>query len=166
MLKHKSFFKSLILASWIVTVALAVVAMTQAAKIRALQVKAVEQYEGLQFATIQYTDDYTGELITVQGALNFEMPLQPIGDWMYEFNGVEAVLTGARVIGNKRVPYSTTGNVAISFSDGEFMSLYGTVVKPLENDSNLVFYMVGSELTDRENIFKDFLDERGAENEE
>jgi len=79
---------------------------------------------------------------------------------------VEAVLTGARVIGDKRVPYGTTGNVTIYLADGGSVSFYGTVVKPLENDDNLVFYMVDSEITDRENILKDYFDEGRIENEE
>lgn len=166
MLKHKLFFKSLLLVSWIMTAALVVVAVIQAGKINALQAKIIDPYEGQQFATIQYTDNYTGELITVQGVLNFETPLQPPGDWLYEFNGVEAVLTGARVIGDKRVPYGTTGNVTIYLADGGSVSFYGTVVKPLENDDNLVFYMVDSEITDRENILKDYFDEGRTENEE
>lgn len=166
MQKHKIFFKSLLLTSWIMVVALAVITVAQDREIRALQAERIKPYKGYQFATIQYQDDYTGELITVQGTLNFDATLQPIGNWMYEYNGVEAVLTGARVIGEKRVPYSTTGNVAVYLADGEQMTFYGTVVKPLENDANLIFYMVDSELTDRENILKDFFERRSETDEE
>lgn len=166
MLKHKSFFKSLLLASWITTAAFAVVAVIQAKKINTLQAEIIKPYKGYQFATIQYTDDYTEELITVQGTLNFDATLQPFGSWMYEYNGLEAVLTGARVIGDKRVPYSTTGNVLIYLANGESMTFYGTIVKPLENDKNLIFYMVDSELTDRENILRDYFNEGRSENEE
>lgn len=165
MLKNKTLFKGLLLVSWIMAAALAVAVAIQAGKIHALQAKIVNPYEGQQFTTIQYTDSYTGELITVQGVLNFETPLQPPGDWLYEFNGVEAVMTGARVIGEKRVPYGTNGNVTIYLADGGSMSLYGTVVKPLENDENLIFYMVDSELTDYKDI-NHYFDEGRSENEE
>lgn len=159
MQKHKIFYNALLLTSWIMMIALAIVSVIQFREIRALQSENNKPYSGYQFATIQYTDDYTGELITVQGTLNFDAALQPVGTWLYEYNGMEAVLTGARVIGTDRVPYSTVGNVAIYLENGEFLSLYGTVVKPLENDMNLVFYMVDSKVTDRENILKDFFGE-------
>lgn len=166
MLKNKILVKSLLLTSWIMTAALAVVSVYLQKEVCMLQAEKIKPYSGYQFATIQYEDNYTGELITVQGTLNFDAVLQPVGNWMYEYNGLEAVISGARVIGNKRVPYSTTGNVLVYLASGESMTFYGTVVKPLENDENLIFYMVDSELTDKENILKKLFDEGRSENEE
>ena len=164
MQKNNILRKSVLLTSWLVSAALAVCTAMQGMKIHELQAE-IKPYEGYQFATIQYSDNYTGELITVQGTLNFDAILQPVGNWMYEYNGIEAVMSGARVIGDRRVPYSVTGNVVVYLADGTSMTFYGTIVKPLENDENLVFYMVDSELTDRENILDDFFERRSKDEE-
>ena len=55
-------------------------------------------YNGSVFSTVQIWNDETGKWDTYQGYLDFDIGLY--GEWKYEVNGLEAVLTESRYIGS------------------------------------------------------------------
>lgn len=117
----------------------------QQQSIKELESKEVNPYIGHKFATIQYVDDMTGKLITVQGDLDFDMGLQPPEEWNYEINGIEGVITGARVIGENQldnrgkytqiyIPSSHNGEITVVTPDGTLFEYAGKFF--IENRTN------------------------------
>lgn len=62
------------------------------------KLESVSPYNGSVFSTVQIWNDETGKWDTYQGYLDFDIGLY--GEWKYEVNGLEAVLTGSRYIGS------------------------------------------------------------------
>lgn len=110
-----------------------------------------DPYSGYVFATVQIYNEETGLMDTYQGTLDFDRGLY--GDWLYEINGLECVMNGARLIGSVD-PTSGEATANITAEDGtvkiytdtdEIYTFYGTVVRPLPG-SEYVFYMPYAEL--------------------
>lgn len=62
------------------------------------KLESVSPYNGSVFSTVQIWNDETGKWDTYQGYLDFDIGLY--GEWKYEVNGLEAVLTESRYIGS------------------------------------------------------------------
>jgi len=124
---------------------------TQEAQIEKLQT--ANPYSGHVFSTIQVYNEETGAWETYQGTLDFDCGLH--GEWLYEVNGLEAVLTGARHIGSITpegeeeyiLPTSEEGKIQICTDTGEIYTFYGIIVTPLPGDDCL-YYMPTAELVE------------------
>lgn len=75
-----------------------------------------DPYSGYVFATVQIYNEETGMMDTYQGTLDFDRGLY--GDWLYEINGLECVMNGARLIGSVD-PYSGEATANITAEDGK-----------------------------------------------
>ena len=106
-------------------------------------------YSGNVFSTVQIWNEETRAWETYQGTLNFDCGLH--GEWAYEVNGLEAVLTGARHIGTVESESfeecSTTEerNIIIYTENGDIYKFYGSVKEMLLDDEYL-YYMPTAEL--------------------
>lgn len=136
----------------------------QQTKIKELESK--NPFSGYVFATVQIYNEETGLIDTYQGSLDFDCGLY--GEWLYEINGLECVLTGARLIGSVDPSSGETlesitaedGKVKIYTDTDETYTFSGTVVRPLPG-SEYVFYMPYAELEEFASLW-----EGEAENEE
>ena len=125
---------------------------TQEAEIERLKAEK-NDYSGYIFSTVQIWNEETQAWETYQGTLDFDCGLH--GEWAYEVNGLEAVLTGARHIGSVtpegeeeyNLPTSEEGKICICTDTGEIYTFYGIIVTPLPNDDYL-YYMPTAELVE------------------
>lgn len=118
-----------------------------------------DPFSGYVFATVQIYNEQTGLMDTYQGTLDFDHGLY--GDFMYEVNGLECVMNGARLIGS--VDPSTEeaqeniiaeeGKVKIYTDNDETFTFSGTVVRPLPG-SDYAFYMPYAELVEFVNLWE------------
>lgn len=139
---------------------------TQEAEIERLKAEK-NNYSGYVFSTVQIWNEETEAWETYQGTLDFDCGLH--GEWLYEVNGLEAVLTGARHIGTiypdgeppEEYPTAEEGKIVIYTDTGEIYTFYGTVVTPLPNDEYL-YYMPTAELVE----FANYYQEGESDNEE
>lgn len=126
-----------------------------------------DTYSGGVFSTIQIWNEETEAWETYQGTLDFDCGLH--GEWAYEVNGLEAVLTGTRHIGTiypdgeppEEQPTAEEGNIVIYTDTGEKYTFHGMVVTPLPNDEYL-YYMPIAELIE----FANYYQEGESDNEE
>lgn len=118
-----------------------------------------DPFSGYVFATVQIYNEQTGLMDTYQGTLDFDHGLY--GDFMYEVNGLECVMNGARLIAS--VDPSTEeaqeniiaeeGKVKIYTDNDETFTFSGTVVRPLPG-SDYAFYMPYAELVEFVNLWE------------
>lgn len=146
---------------------------TQDAEIKRL--KAENKYSGSVFSTVQIWNEETGAWDTYQGTLDFDCGLN--GEWLYEVNGLEAVLTGARLIGSvvpegehqteetpqyyDELPTYEEGTIVIYTDTYETYKFHGLIVKPVLDDE-VAYYMPTAELIE----FVTYYQEGESENEE
>lgn len=146
-----------ILGAVITIIGLFAIAEEQQKKIKELESR--DPFSGYVFATVQIYNEDTGMMDTYQGTLDFDRGLY--GDWLYEVNGLECVMNGARLIGSVD-PSSGEEEVNITAEEGA-VKIYtdtdgaytftGTVVRPLPG-GEYVFYMPCAELEEFVNLWE------------
>lgn len=155
--KLRLLFATVILGAVITIIGLFAIAEEQQKKIKELESR--DPYSGYVFATVQVYNEETGKMDTYQGTLDFDHGLY--GDWLYEYNGLECVMNGARLIGSinpasGEIEANVTaedGKVKIYTDTDETYTFYGTVVRPLPG-SEYVFYMPYAELEEFDSLWE------------